>query len=71
MRADIGLTQLRVDSSVTSEDTSDWGRGVLGGVGFGHPITDGTRLLFQVNYGWRRVKGDSVGTLNLTLGGLW
>lgn len=72
VRLDVGPALHVIQSSVSDRDeTSDWGLGVLGGVGYGLPVTSGTRLLFQVNYGLRRIEGDNIGALNLTLGGMW
>ena len=70
VRLDVGPAFLTVDSDF-GEETSDWGWGFLGGVGYGLPITSSTRLLFHINYSLRRIEGDNVGALNLTLGGMW
>ncbi len=71
MRLDVGPALLLADTNFFGSETSDWGWGFLGGVGYGLPITSGTRLLFQLNYGLRRVEGDNTGALNLSLGGMW
>ena len=47
------------------------GLGFLVGVGYAHPITDGTRLALNVNYAIRRMEGESWKTLGISLGGLF
>ena len=65
VRVDVGPARAVVGNSDDFEATSDWGWGFLGGVGYGLLVTSGTRLLFQINYGLRRVEGDTI------LGGMW
>ena len=71
VRLDVGPSLYNFQASDRSDVTGDWGLGFIGGVGYGLPVTSGTRLLFQVNYGLRRADGENIGALNLTLGGMW
>ena len=60
VRMDVGPALAVIESSDDFEATSNWGWGFLGGVGYGLPVTSGTRLLFQINYGLHRVGGDTI-----------
>jgi len=73
LRGEIGPTRFAVDfEGVQEEDvTSDWGIGGLVGAGFGIPVSSGTRILLNVNYAIRRVEGETVGALGITVGGLF
>ena len=70
-RADIGLALANAEISGQGSETSDPGFGLLVGVGYAHPITDGTRLALNVNYAIRQIEGDSWKTLGISLGGLF
>jgi hypothetical protein len=74
LRVDFGLARYGLSSEFAGDDdtdTSDWGLGGLVGGGYGLPVSEGTRLLFNVNYALRRVEGDNTRTLGLSLGGLF
>ena len=60
-----------LDSSLGGDEKSDAGVGILLGGGYAKPITDGTRLLFNVNYAIRRVESENTRTLGISLGGLF
>ena len=69
-RADIGLALGNVQVDGESE-TSDPGFGLLVGVGYAHPIMDGTRLALNVNYAIRQIEGETWKTLGISIGGLF
>jgi hypothetical protein len=70
-RVDIGPAFGTVEASGEESESSDPGFGLLVGVGYAHPITDGTRLALNVNYAIRQIEGDSWKTLGISLGGLF
>ena len=70
-RADIGPAVGVGQFSGAEDETSDPGFGFLVGVGYAHPVTDGTRLALNVNYAIRRMEGESWKTLGISLGGLF
>ena len=70
-RVDIGPAFGTVEASGEESESSDPGFGLLVGVGYAHPITDGTRLALNVNYAIRRMEGESWKTLGISLGGLF
>ncbi len=54
IRVDTGIARIRIDSGRDAEDLGDWGIGILGGIGYSFPLTDGgTRLLFAANFALR------------------
>lgn len=73
LRGEVGPTRFAVDFEGVGEDdaTTDWGIGGLAGAGFAIPVSSGTRILLNVNYALRRVEGETVGTLGITVGGLF
>ena len=71
LRGDFGPARLSVDSSIGEEATSDWGYGGLIGTGYGISVSPGTRILFNINYSFRQVEGESYGTLGISIGGLF
>jgi hypothetical protein len=70
VRADAGFSKLVLQSSITSTEASDTGLGILLGTGWSFDL-GGTRLLLNLNYGYRRVEGESAGALSVSLGGLF
>jgi hypothetical protein len=70
-RADIGLALANAQNNGNDSSYSDPGAGLLVGVGYAHPITDGTRLALNVNYAIRQIEGESWKTLGISLGGLF
>jgi hypothetical protein len=71
LRGDIGPSRIIIDSPGGKSTNSDWGLGLLGGIGFGQPLTQGSRLLVQINYALRRVEGENYKALSFSLGGMW
>lgn len=71
LRADLGMAWLALSSSETDTSGSDKGFGALVGGGYGLPISEGTRLLLNVNYALRRVEGDSYTSLGIGAGFLF
>jgi len=71
IRGDAGAAKFSIVSDGLGSSSSDWGWGGLVGGGFGIPITPGTRLLFNINYSIRHVEGESVGALEISVGGLF
>lgn len=71
VRGDIGPTRFALDVEGEDTETTDWGLGGLLGAGYGIPVSEGTRILLNVNYAFRRVEGENVNTLGITLGGLF
>ena len=54
-RVDIGPAFGTVEASGEESESSDPGFGLLVGLGYAHPITDGTRLALNVNYAIRMI----------------
>ena len=73
LRGDIGLAWLNYiySSSLSDGENSDPGIGFLLGGGYGFAISEGTRLLLNVNYALRFVEEEEYGMLCITLGGLF
>ena len=80
VRADVGLARqsAEVDLSeanevaeIEIEATSDWGTGFLLGGGYGIPVTSGTRLLVNANFSLRRIEGEQIKSVGITLNGLF
>jgi hypothetical protein len=70
-RFDVGPAKIGVDTSFGDSMSSEWGMGALVGGGVGWPITSGTRLLLNVNYTVRRVEGEDLKLLGVSVGGLF
>jgi len=70
IRADVGLAKLVVQSSETSDASSESGWGVLAGGGWSFDL-GGTRLLLNANYAYRSVESESYSTLGFSIGGLF
>lgn len=71
VRGDAGFARMVVQGSGLDATSSDWGYGLLLGGGIGIPISSGTRLLIQVNYSFRKVEGETYGSMQISLGGLF
>ena len=71
VRGDVGGAKLVVDSSGAGMSSSEWGYGALIGGGYGIPISKGTRLLINANYSFRQVEGETYGSFQLSLAGLF
>ena len=67
----VGLVHQKIGVAQFRDETLYAGLGFLVGVGYAHPITDGTRLALNVNYAIRRMEGESWKTLGISLGGLF
>ena len=80
VRADVGLARqsAEIDFGIAEEEgeieletTSDWGTGFLLGGGYGIPVTSGTRLLVNANFSLRRIEGEQIRSVGITLNGLF
>ena len=71
VRADVGLAWLAITSSEGDGESSDKGAGVLLGGGYGFAVSEGTRLLLNLNYSLRRVEEENYGMVGISLGGLF
>ena len=71
LRADVGLAWHGSRGTYGDRDYSDAGIGFLLGIGYGYPMTPGTRLLLNVNFVRRIVEGDVADSIALTLNGLF
>lgn len=70
-RADLGTAWFNVSNSEDDSENSDLGYGVLLGGGYGIPVTEGTRILLNVNYTLRHAEGDNVNSFGISVGGLF
>jgi hypothetical protein len=57
--------------TLSAQDSSDTGFGYLLGIGYGLPISSGTRILLSLNFADRDIEGDHTNTVGFTVGGLW
>lgn len=75
VRLDMGLAWMDVKIESTTGQTlfsaDKNGYGVTGGGGYSHPITNETRLLYQVLYSYRKFKSDDLSILTFGLGWLF
>lgn len=72
VRADLGFAFYSINSPEhDSEGSSNIGYGGLIGGGYGIPITEGTRILLNVNYALRYIEGDKINSLGISVGGLF
>ncbi len=71
VRCDAGFARLLAENSEGYKATSDWGFGFNFGGGYGFPVTSGTRILLNANYGIKKIEGDTYGKLNISVGGLF
>ena len=70
-RGDFGIASANVSIDDEDQGSSDFGLGLLVGIGYAHPITAGTRLALNLNYASRSIEGDNWGTVGISLGGLF
>lgn len=74
-RGDAGLAQNMViygnGAQAQAEADEKMGIGGLVGIGYGLPVTKGTRLLLGANYSKSFVRGGDFSAVSFTLGGLW
>jgi hypothetical protein len=74
VRGDIGPTYLNVTatgSGLNLSADSKAGFGALAGVGYALPVWEETRVLFNLNYAFRRVEGSRMGAFGLSVGFLF
>lgn len=70
-RGDIGLAKAIVQDSEGNSSGSDTGFGFLLGGGYSYPVTPDTRLAFNLNYSYRKIEGDVVSKIGISVGGLF
>lgn len=71
VRGDAGVVKLRIDTELDAPIVDDTGYGFLGGIGYGHPLSEETRILFSLTYSRNQVGGHAYGATSLNVGGLW
>lgn len=81
LRGDIGLAKgiTTVDSSISSfSSDSDWGNGFLFGVGYGIPVSSGSRVIIGLNRTSKTIEDENYdnyyedySATMLSIGGLW
>lgn len=82
MRGDVGFANATVKAertgcnsngcyTLSAQDSSDTGFGYLLGIGYGLPISSGTRILLNLNFADRDIEGQHTQTVGFTIGGLW
>lgn len=71
LRGDAGLAWYAVSDSEDNSGRSDMGYGGLVGAGYGIPVSAGTRILLNVNYALRHAEGEDIGSLGISVGGLF
>ncbi len=70
LRSDIGLAKYVYQSNIDGNYVSDNGVGGILGGGYSVDL-GGTRILFNLNYGYRRIQQKESGILSFSLGGLF
>jgi hypothetical protein len=70
IRGDLGLASYVYQSNIDGNYTSDPGFGIIAGGGYSIDF-GGTRLLFNLNYGYRTVERQNSRVLSFSLGGLF
>jgi hypothetical protein len=68
IRGDAGLAWMNVQNSSGSSANSEAGYGLLVGGGYSLPVSNETRLTFNINYGIRQIESESYGALSINLG---
>jgi hypothetical protein len=79
LRGELGLSRMVISSSDSSETSgSNWGNGYgfLAGIGYGLPVSEGTRLLFTLSYSYKHSTSTddyalNSSSINFTFGVLW
>lgn len=71
LRGDLGFSKLVADSSWGDPVDSDTGSGILLGVGYGIPVTEGFRLLLSLTASNNNVEGHDYKTTAFKIGGMW
>ena len=67
-RGDLGIAKMNLTSSEGDNESSDSGWGFLIGGGYGFPITEGTRLMLNGNYSYKKVESEVYGKVSVNLG---
>ena len=67
-RGDLGIAKMNVTDSDNNNESSDSGWGFLIGGGYGFPITEGTRLMLNGNYSYKKVEKENYGKISVNLG---
>lgn len=71
LRGDLGFAKAVVDTSFSNPQSSDTGNGILLGIGYGIPISEGTRILISLTTSHNNIEGDDYSATALRIGGLW
>lgn len=67
-RGDLGIAKMNFQDSENTNESSDSGWGFLIGGGYGFPITEGTRLMLNGNYSYKKVEKENYGKVSVNLG---
>lgn len=68
IRGDAGLAWMNVQSSSGISVNSESGYGFLFGGGYSLPLSNETRISFNLNYGIRQIESESYGALSINVG---
>jgi len=71
LRGDLGFAKSVFDTSYSDPAGSDTGNGILLGVGYGIPISQGTRILISLTSSHNHIDGHDFSATALRIGGLW
>ena len=72
LRADLGLAKASLDTTLDNTLlVSETGTGALFGLGYGIPISEGSRVLLGVNYTVRKIDGETISSTMFNVGLLW
>jgi hypothetical protein len=71
LRSDLGRAWGSTDSSFGSSSESESGWGGTFGIGFGFPTSEETRILLNLNHGYRSIEDESFNVTNVSVGGLF
>lgn len=71
LRGDLGFAKAVIDTSFTNPEGSDTGNGILLGVGYGIPVSEGTRILISLTSSHNNIDGHDYSATALRIGGLW
>jgi hypothetical protein len=71
VRGDYGIAKVSVTDSFDNYSSSDNGTGYLIGVGYGIPVSSGSRLLISLTSSSRTIEDEEYSTTAFTVGGLW
>lgn len=71
LRGDLGFAKAVVDTSYSNPVGSDTGSGILVGVGYGIPVSEGSRILITLTASSNNIEGHDYTSTALRIGGLW